>query len=283
MTPYDVGDLGGETLSTFDSAVGYIDNAIPSNVLRLRVDAAYRDNRATRAEFFYARGAPFGPGLPKPESNDDYQEISAYLEGKVRDNLSVFIEAPWRFLNPTINENQQGFGDLSTGFKWAFVLSENQVTSFQFRVYTPTGDSTRGLGTNHVSLEPALLFYNRVSDRWRIESELRLWIPAGGTSFAGNVFRYGTGFSYGERRAHDWWLTPVVEFVGWTVLNGAEATTVVAPIIVEHAAGDTIINGKFGLRVGFGERFDIYSGYGRALTGEVWYKDIWRTELRWAF
>jgi hypothetical protein len=283
MTPYDVGDLGGETLSTFDSAVGYIDNAIPSNVVRLRVDAAYRNNRATRAEFFYARGAPFGPGLPRPESTDDYQEISAYLEGKVRDDLSVFIEAPWRFLNPTINENQEGFGDLNTGFKWAFLSSEDQVTSFQFRVYAPTGDSTRGLGTNHVSLEPGLLCFNRLSDRLRLESELRLWIPAGGTSFAGTILRYGAGFSYGERRAHDWWFTPVVEFVGWTVFNGAEATTFTPPIIVEHAAGDTIINGKFGLRVGFGDRFDIYSGYGRALTGEVWYKDIWRSELRWAF
>src|SRR5262245_52202485 len=38
----DIGtDMGGEGLSTFDSAVGYIDNAIPSNLLRLRFDAAW--------------------------------------------------------------------------------------------------------------------------------------------------------------------------------------------------------------------------------------------------
>src|SRR6185295_15697292 len=80
-SPYEVSDLGGGALATFDSTVGYIDNAIPSNLFRLRVDAAYRANRATRAEFFYARGAPFGPGLPKPETSDDYQEIIGYLEG----------------------------------------------------------------------------------------------------------------------------------------------------------------------------------------------------------
>ena len=28
---------------------------------------------------------------------------------------------------------------------------------------------------------------------------------------------------------------------------------------------------------------DLYVGYGRALTGEVWYKDIFRVELRIPF
>lgn len=215
--------------------------------------------------------------------SEDYQEIRGYLEGKVADNLSLFLEAPWRFLNPTINDNHEGFGDLEAGFKWAFLADRDQITSFQFRLYAPTGDSRRGLGTDHLSLEPGLLCFNRLSDRLQVENELRLWIPVGGTSFSGTILRYGAGFSYGERQANDWWITPVVELVGWTVFNGSETTTFTPPIIVADAAGDTIINAKFGLRVGFGDRFDVYSGYGRALTGEVWYKDIWRTELRLAF
>ena len=48
------------------------------------------------------------------------------------------------------------------------------------------------------------------------------------------------------------------------------------------ARGDTIVNGKFGVRVGSGKS-DFYVGYGRALTGEVWYKDIIRFEFRRAF
>ena len=28
---------------------------------------------------------------------------------------------------------------------------------------------------------------------------------------------------------------------------------------------------------------DLYIGYSRALTGDVWYKDIFRTELRFRF
>jgi hypothetical protein len=282
-TPYDSLDLGGGALTTFDSAVGYIDNAIPNNLVRLRVDAAYDNNRATRAEFFYARGAPLGPGLPEPEPLVDYQEIFAYVEAKVRPNASVFIEAPVRLLNPEENANHAGYGDMTTGFKWAFLADCARVASFQFRVFVPTGDADKGLGTDHVSLEPGLLLLNRLSDRLRVESELRLWIPVGGTDFAGEVLRYGIGFSYGERPRNAWWVTPVVEFVGWTVLSGKELVTFNPPLIVEEADGDTIVNAKFGLRIGYGDRCDFYMGYGRALTGDVWYKDIWRTELRLAF
>ena len=55
------------------------------------------------------------------------------------------------------------------------------------------------------------------------------------------------------------------------------------PRFVADACGDTIVNAKFGVRMGLGNLFDIYTGYGRALTGEVWYKDVWRTELRIGF
>ena len=57
----------GPTVS--DSKVGYIDNAIPVDMLRFRFDASYEFTRPNRAEFFYARGAPKGPGLRLPESH----------------------------------------------------------------------------------------------------------------------------------------------------------------------------------------------------------------------
>jgi hypothetical protein len=78
----------------------------------------------------------------------------------------------------------------------------------------------------------------------------------------------------------------VAEFLGWNVLDGQEL--VHPPGVAVDAAGDTIINGKLGVRFGFGARNggprpDLYVGYGRALTGEVWYKDIIRLELRVPF
>ncbi len=276
-SPYEVGDLGGGALSTFDSTVGYIDDAIPSNLVRLRVDAAWDDNRPTRAEFFYSRSI----GKDTPRIN--YQEIMAYVEGKLRPDFSAFIEGGTRFVQPQDDDHHAGFSDMTTGFKWAFFMDQNQVGTFQTKLYVPTGKETEWLGTGHVSIEPGLLYFNRLSDKLCMESELRLWIPLTDDDFAGPVIRYGIGFSYGERPCDRWWCAPVVELVGWTVLGGKETVFPPEPPLTEDASGDTIVNVKLCLRVGMGHRFDIYTGYGRPLTGEVWYKDIWRTELRWAF
>lgn len=273
----------GESLSGIDSSVGYIDNAIPANVLRLRFDAAYDSNRPNRAEFFYARGAPKGPGLPLPESNVDYQEFTAYLEAALQCDFSVFLEAPVRFLNPEINADHWGYGDMNFGFKKAFIYDDCTVASFQTKLFVPTGNPENGLGTNHFSLEPGVLFYHKLDQRLTLQGELRDWIPLGGTSFAGNVLRYGLGLSYGEHSRDGVWITPVAEFVGWTVLNGKETVVLPTSSTVKQAAGDTIVNAKLGLRLGLGDLADFYAGYGRALTGEVWYKEIWRFEFRWLY
>jgi hypothetical protein len=278
-SPYDTTDLGGGTLASIDSAVGYIDSAIPTNVIRFRFDAAYNANRPERDEFFYAQYEPGGPGFAKPESKIDYQEISAYLETVICPHFSAFIEVPYLMLNPTINQDSSGFSDMNLGFKWAVVSQQDMTTTFQLRVFVPTGDAHEGLGTRHVSVEPSLLFLDKLSERLILESELRLWAPVGGTDYAGDVVRYGVGLSYGDRPKDSWWLVPVVEFVGWTSLGGKEAVNVTVPTLEKSATGDTIVNIKAGLRLGMGERFNIYAGYGRALTGDVWYKDIWRTEL----
>jgi hypothetical protein len=264
-----------------DSSVGYIDPAIPGNVFRFRFDAAYDDNRPTRAEFFYPKGAPLGPGLPEPERRVDFQELSAYLELAASDRLSGFLNVPVRFLNPERNADHWGFSDLDAGIKYAFLSNEDRVATFQFRTYAPTGDSHRGLGTHHVSLEPALLLHNRLMDRLRLESELRLWVPIGGTDFAGNIVRYGTGLNYDLFRTSNFTFVPVIEFVGWTVLDGKESVVPdVGRPFVEHAAGQTILNVKAGLRVKYGERSDLYVGYGRPLTGDRWYENIARAEFR---
>src|SRR5579884_1537897 len=223
---------------TSDSSVGYIDPAIPGNVFRLRFDAADDNREPTRAEFFYAQGAPRGPGLPEPEPRVNFQELSTYLEGLVSDRLSAFINLPVRFLEPERNPDHSGFSDLDAGFKYAFWEDANQVGTFQFRTYAPTGDAALGLGTRHVSLEPSLLWYDRLSERWGLESEFRVWVPIGGTDFAGDIVRYGTGVHYDLCHARNCTFTPVLELVGWTVLNGKESVVPqVGPPVIEGAAG----------------------------------------------
>jgi hypothetical protein len=271
---------GGPQVS--GSRVGYIDIAIPADLLRFRYDSNYGNNRPTRAEFFWPRaGTPDAPGPPGKEFNVDYQEFWLYLEKAVNERFSAFVELPVRVVNPAVDPNAEGVGDLNAGFKYAFLYSDDLVASFQLRTYVPTGDAKLGLGTRHTSLEPALLVWKPITDDFLFEGEFRAWVPAGGTSFAGPLLRYGVGLSYNlgdEER----WVSPVAELVGWTVLGGKVSD--VQPgsdtAVVLSADGDTIVNLKLGLRLGMTQRTGFYAGYGRCLTGDRWYQDTFRVEFR---
>jgi hypothetical protein len=260
-----------------ESSVGYIDSAIPQSQFRLRADASYGDNRPERAEFLYGKNGP-----PLPEANVDFQEVSGYLEGALLPNLSAFAEVPFRFLNPQVNLDHSGPSDVNAGLKWAVLAYDEQYLTFQLRAWAPTGTPSRGLGTGHASLEPAVLYYRSLTEDLHLEAELRDWVPLGGTDVAGDVLRYGVGASYDVWKNEEKGLrvAPVLEFVGWTVLSGKEPADNLG--IVKDATGETIVNAKMGLRVAsrFGE---IYAGYGRALTGTVWYKNTMRLEYRIVF
>lgn len=271
--------MGGSTFAYG----GYIDSAIIRSQIRLRYDAAYDNNRPDRAEFFYAKCGcnPGGRGPIKPETRVDYQDINAYIEIAASNWLSGFVEVPVRFLNPDMNDNTAGLSDITAGLRVGLIANSSQAYTFQLRAFAPTGDDDRGLGTGHASLEPAFLVFQKLTDRLYVEGELRDWIPIGGTDFAGNVIRYGIGTAYNvapcpERQ----FIAPVLEFVGWSVLGGKQ--TVFPPGIIEGASGDTIVNAKLGIRAGTFTN-SIYVGYGRALTGDVWYKDLFRIEYRRAF
>ncbi len=173
---------------------------------------------------------------------------------------------------------------MNAGLKWAVVYTDNTVVSLQFRTFIPTGNSELGLGTHHVSLEPGILFNQRITERLTLEGELRDWIPVGGTDFAGNIINYGLAASYVVYKNNRFSISPVAEFVGWTVLGGKETVALSSTLFeVRSAVGDTIVNAKAGARVRFGEHSDFYIGYGRALTGDFWYKDIVRVEYRLSF
>lgn len=278
------GTGGDEGPSVSDSNVGYIDPALPMNVVRFRYDNAHGNNRPTRGTFFYAKQGAGNPGLPLPESNVDYQDLALYGEHLFGQRFSVFVEVPTRFANFRINQDQSGLADMNAGFKYAFLRNDNTVGTFQLRTYAPTGNPKKGLGTSHASLEPAFLLFHRFSERLVSENELRLWVPIGGPpGFESEVIRYGTGLGYNLYQGEFLTVAPVVEVVGWTFLNGQ--SEVVLPSSFEApqdkgAGGTTIINLKAGFRFRWDGLGDIYAGYGHALTGAVLYKEIARVELR---
>jgi hypothetical protein len=324
--------LGGTT--AIADNVGYIDSAIVRSRVRVRFDANYGDTSPDKAEFIYpkcgcfanplnflkdgafvksyafrhgydprARGPqhPVFPGLRATQfSGDprvDYQELATYLEYAPTRNFSGFIELPARFLNPTLVRNATGFSDLNLGFKYAFVAEPNAYYTFQFRVYTPTGAPDLGLGTGHVSLEPAFLVFQRLSDRLYFNGEFRDWIPVGGSNFAGNVLRYGLGLTYNIVLTDHLRIAPVNEIVGWTILSGKEFVAGADSPTgeIRSVAGQSIVNEKIGIRIGLGDysqvgggtalndRHSLYVGYGRALTGDHWYRDTFRLEYNFWF
>ena len=289
--------LGNELQGTGESTLvaldpGYIDSAVPRSLFRLRYDAFYGDNRPDRAEFFYPKCGcfrlagldPNAKGPPLPETNVDAQELSAYLEYAVSPRFSGFIEAPYRWINPTDNANASGFSDMNFGFKYAILYSPEQVLTAQLRTYAPTGDSFRGLGTDNWSVEPAFLFERQLSERITLMAELRDTIPIdANTDFAGQVLRYGIGAGYLAYDSHSVHISPIVEFVGWTVLSGKEFSPLIGDGGIKDAGGDTIVNSKIGVRTTFGTAHDLYVGWGHALTGARWYNDIIRVEYRYLF
>jgi hypothetical protein len=266
-----------------DSGVGYIDTALIGNRWRLRYDAAFDNVKPSRAEFFWPVGQPLGPG-PGPETSVDYQDASAYVEWSPHARFSVFGEAAYRFVDPELNASSDGIGDTNAGFRFALRQNACATTTFQFRGYIPSGDGSRGLGTDHYSLEPALLHYQQLAPFLSLELEVRDWFAIDGTDgFAGNVLRYGAGLSYQINRGAPP-LRAVGELVGWTVLDGATAFSPAPGLaVIEDASGDTIINVKVGLRWQFNACYDLYAGYGQALTDETWYDHVARIELRRTF
>jgi hypothetical protein len=315
LVPTAVQPAAGQELETRDSDAGYIDNAVVRSRFRLRFDAAWDNPFPDRAEFFYPTCGcfPGAPGPPLPESSVDYQELEADLELALNRRMSAFVEIPVRFIDPVANENAAGLSDVRAGFKYALIAGPDHWLTGQVRVFAPTGDGHRGLGTEHPSIEPGLLF-QRNSDRLTFFGEFRVWVPIdpnqevfplavelggpGGTlrDYAGPVLRYGLGAGYDVFQSscvcRPWRATLVTEFVGWTILDGLKERTLTPfepiedppgtlnPDFLEDyasARGDTIINLKIGLRLNT-PRDTIYIGYGRPLTHDVWYEHMARAE-----
>jgi hypothetical protein len=273
-----------EELTASPTGVGYIDLACPVDQIRLRADFGYDFQVPTRAEFFYPRSRPFGPGLPQPERSVDFQDQTLYLEKTVGPNWSVFAEGGTRFLNPEINADHAGLSDVNLGFKYAFLADECQTWTFQLRTYLPAGAAGRGLGTHHVSLEPGVLGFVWLTDRLGLASELRYWQPIGGTEFAAPIVRYGLGLRYDLIDGDGWRLAPTAEAVGWTVLGGHESRLMPdGKTAVLDSAGVTVVNVKLGARLDLGRQASIYAGYGQAVTGDRWYRDVFRIEFQWLY
>ena len=229
------------------SMVGYIDNAIVGSEVRIRFDAAFNDAFPDRAEFVYAKCGCYGGNAPGPGTGHPQKRKlpNPVLHGGVcRQPTILRVRRDPVPLDSTSGgssshrapafPNGAGISDVQAGLKFAMLASSRHYLTAQLLSYFPSGDSRSGLGTNHYSVEPALLYYQRLSERFEIEGELGGWLPIGGSSgrgtgfpqgFAGNLFFYGIGPSYTLINGERFRLAPVIELVGWNVTGGLQTGT----------------------------------------------------------
>ena len=182
---------------------GYIDSAVPRSNIRLRYDDAYDMNRPDRAEYFYPQCGCyfFAGGSRLSQTWHNAMPRCGHLAPRMRDgkstisrsfrpmssiaplpHMSAFVEVPVRYIDPQANPKATGFGDMNLGFKYAFIARPDAFYTFQFKTYVPTGAGDLGLGTNHPSLEPGLLAFQRLSERFYFLGEFRDWIPINGST-----------------------------------------------------------------------------------------------------
>ncbi len=288
------------------SSTGYIDNAIVGSQIRLRFDGDFNLQNPDRAEFFYAKCGcyrPTDPNAPGPGNtiakSANLQELQLNVEYAPTHRVSVFAEVPVRWIQfsavaPGSIPSASGIGDFRAGFKFALMADENRYLTFQMRAYFPSGDSRLGLGTNHYSVEPTLLYYQRFAERFAVSSEFGDWHPIGGSNslgvagspnpnngFAGDILLYGLGAGYDLYSGSTYRFTPVLEFVGWSILGGY--VTEPPPVVGTSTSGVNIVNVKIGARLTIGVRNSIYVGYGHALTNATWYQNLVRLEYRFVF
>ena len=148
----------------------------------------------------------------------------------------------------------------------------------------PSGDPLKGLGSDHWSIEPALLYHERAGIV-SIESQIGEVFPTDGSAglptsssekFAGKVVYWGVGPSFEIVRQSDFAFAPVVELVGWHFVDGFQTGGLAS------VAGLDVVNAKAGGRFLFGAN-SLYVGYGRAITHKWIYEQILRVEYRVAF
>ena len=234
------------------SMVGYIEDAVVHSEVRIRFDAALHDDTPDRAEYFSAKcgcyralpstNSAYDPNSPGPGTGIpkyvNFQQLYFYGEYAAIPKLSVFTQVPIRWLQAKSSlsgspgfTNNAGFGDMNFGLKYAPWMSPTHSLTFRFLLIAPTGDASAGLGTNHVSIEPSLLYYQQLSNRMAVEAEVGDTHPLSSSranpvtspyGFAGDVFFYGVGPSYQFVRGEQFRLAGVLEFVAWNVRSGQQ-------------------------------------------------------------
>ena len=214
-------------------------------------------------------------------------QFNVYAEYALNARVSLVGDLPFRSLSPQSFVpgsgsfgDSSGISDLRGGVKLGLTSDSNSQVTLQVLATAPSGDSMKGLGTNHWSIEPALLYDAQLGERASIEAQFGTVFPTDGSAgvpvsspdkFAGKVIYYGIGPSFDVYTNGSTRVAPIVELIGWRVVDGFSTTEGGA------ISGINIVNLKIGGRIAAGAN-SLYIGWGKALTDAEWYDQILRFE-----
>lgn len=279
ISPTGEAGLGRERVAT---APFEIDISQPMGNFRFRTDAVYNLTKPDRSEYFWAM-----PGRgPVVEESVDYQDVRFLMETGTP-SFSLGTEVPIRMLNPEINGNTAGVGDIQLVQK-AVLLSGSRWQMTQLtRTTFNNGNARKGLGTGHVSIEPGMLFRYQYSELTYLHSELKLTFPiAGDPAYSGQALKWGVGVSTVYYETDTMALIPTLEFTNIWLLDG-QYTPFPAGVPTD-VDGDGIFNLAPGLRIACdtgGDLGVVELGFSSvmAIGSNGWYDALLRMDIRFVF
>jgi hypothetical protein len=248
-----------------------------------RVDAAYNLTKPDRAEYFWARPGR-GPALP--ETGVGYQDFHFRMENG-GPSFSLATDIPIRLLNPDVNGNNGGIGDIQLVQKTVMMNGSRWQLTQILRTIFNSGNARKGLGTGHVSMEPGLLARYKWNDLTYMHGQLELRFPiAGDPMYSGPALTWGLGLSTVWYETDTVAFIPTLEFVNTWILDG-QYTPIGVPVPVD-VRGDGIFNLGPGLRTVWdtgGDMGVLEFGFNSmlAIGSDGWYDALIRFDTRFVF
>jgi hypothetical protein len=299
------------------NAAFYVDSARPITQTRLRYDGMFDVGNPDRAEYLMARfgvktlydtGAvpiPACQSKPLPgkgpawiDASADITTFSLYTEAAIG-RFSTFVSMPYEHLEPTAAASSpapvcatSAFGDLTIGTKSLLLDCDLLQFSFQFSTFLPTGNFTKGIGTAHVSLEPAFLMTLKLTPDCYFQAEMAYWIPiAGDPLFSGPVWHNHASFNMVLCRIlPDVQLIGTLEMVNMNVKGGNFTSEVLVTTTDGKNTGpvpSSATTGMFsigpGLRLDVCKRLDAGVGLLFNCTNDHYADEEVRAEIRLRF
>jgi hypothetical protein len=267
------------------SAAFFAEPIRPVTQMRIGYDAARDFLAPDRAEYFWARADGKGKG-PGPVNGRavpslDYNRLLLITEAAAG-KASVIVTTPYMSVEPALGPGGAGFGDISIGAKSVLFDTELFQVGFLFNTYVPSGNFGKGVGTGHVSLEPALLFALKLTNDAYVQAQLSQWIPIGGdTQYQGSIFQSHLALNYVVAR-----IAPDAPIVANVELNtySFQAGAFTGPgLVAQAASGRTYVSFGPGLRAYVTSKFDVGFAASFALSDFALPQQLYRFEVRFRF